>query len=124
MNNIYLIGNLTKDPEKIEKDGKVKTFFTLAVDRKYTDQAGNKVTSFYTVWTYGKLAENCAAYLAKGSKAAVTGEHFASLYEKRDGGTGLSNNVYADTVEFLTKKEEKKTDDFSDINMPDLPWEA
>lgn len=122
MNKLYIIGNLTKNPESYERE-KLSVKFTVAVNRRFKVN-GNTVTDFWDVWASGKLAEICKQYLSKGSKVCVIGEAQPKVYEKKDGTKGFSLNVSADEVEFLSSKSEVKADDFQDINSPDLPWEV
>ena len=63
MNHVVLIGRLTRDPElRYTSKGTAVTTFTLAVDRQFTNQDGEKEADFIPVVTWGKVAENCADY--------------------------------------------------------------
>ena len=66
MNKIFLIGRLTKDPElRYTPSGAAVCSFTLAVDRRFTSQSGEKEADFIHVVVRNKAAENCAKYLSK-----------------------------------------------------------
>ena len=107
LNRIVLIGRLTKDPElRFTQSGKAVCSFTLAVDRPYTNQDGNKETDFINIVVWNKLGENCAQYLAKGKLAAVDGRLQIRSYEGNDGQRRYVTEVIADNVRFLTPKSE------------------
>jgi len=98
MNKIFIVGNLTRDPERIQFDsGKVKATFTVAVNRLHDREKAD----YFTVVTWNALAENCCKYLAQGKKCAVAGSHEARSYEK-DGAERTVWEVNADSVEFLS----------------------
>ena len=73
MNYTIIIGNLVKEPEKVEKATKTMCKMVVAVNEKYTDSNGERITNFFNVIVWGNLAENCLNYLKKGSKVAITG---------------------------------------------------
>ena len=105
MNKILLIGNLTKDPESGSTQGGVNfTRFTIAVNRPFTNSAGERVADYFDVITWRQLAERCAKYLFKGSKVGINGSVQRRQYEDRDGIKRMSFDVVADEVEFLTPK--------------------
>lgn len=124
MNRITLIGNLTADPNKsATQSGISVTSFTIAVNRKGTG------VDYFRINAWRNLADNCAKYLSKGRKVAVTGELHARQYQAKDGNTRLSLEVQADEVEFLQlmspveeKPKEKPVDEWEDISTNDLPW--
>jgi len=109
MNNVILIGRLTRDPELryIPVTGNPVARFTLAVDRglsrekKQEMEAKNQPTAdFINIVVWGKAAENCANYLAKGRLVAVQGRIQTSSCEK-DGARRYTTEVVANQVEFL-----------------------
>ena len=98
MNKWIGIGRLTRDPElRRTGTGKAVASFTVAVDDGYGD---NKTTDFIDIVTWEKTAENCAKYLTKGAKVAVTGKLKKRSYEK-DGRTVWVSEIKANEVEFL-----------------------
>lgn len=102
MNSVVLIGRLTKDPEIRYTAGTqmcVATF-TLAIDRP-VKTGGEKQTDFPRVTVFGKQAENCEKYLAKGRLCGVQGRLQTGSYQKNDGSTVYTTDVVADRVEFL-----------------------
>ena len=104
MNKITLIGNLTRDPElRSTPNGVTVCSFTIAVNRRFAQQGGERQTDFFRINAWRQLGETCARYLAKGRKVAVVGEIQPRLYES-NGKTNLSLDVQADEIEFLTPK--------------------
>ena len=110
MNKVFLIGNLTRDPETKTTSGGISLCeFTIAVNRRRSSSAaaGQPEADFIRVTAWRQLGENCARYLAKGRKVAVTGSVSASAYiSKTDGQPRAQLEVQADDVEFLTPKGE------------------
>ena len=105
MNKITLIGNLTHDPEtRSTPSGVTVCSFTIAVNRRFASQDGQKQTDFFRINAWRQLGDTCARYLAKGRKVAVIGELQARTYEAKDGTTRMSLDVSADEVEFLTPR--------------------
>ena len=139
MNKITLIGNLTHDPEvRSTPSGVTVCTFTIAVNRRFANQGGERQTDFFRINAWRQLGDTCARYLAKGRKVAVVGELPARMYEAKDGTTRMSLDVSADEVEFLTPKAaddngsgysaprpQASAQDlagFTDINSDDLPF--
>ena len=103
MNSVILIGRLTKDPEMKYTTGQNQmavTTFTLAIDRP-ARQGQEKQTDFIRITTFGRMAENCDRYLAKGRRAAVQGRIQTGSYTNKDGQTVYTTDVVAGNVEFL-----------------------
>lgn len=124
MNNATLIGNLVRDPElRTTKDGIPVCAFTIAVNR-----GRDKGADFFRVTTWRGLAENCAKYLAKGSKVGVVGAVSLNTYDGRDGKTHASIEINATEVEFLTPRSERSDADDSGLTYTpvdpdsDLPF--
>lgn len=102
LNRIILIGRLTRDPElRYTPAGVAVTQFTLAVDRNFTGQNGEKEADFIPVVTWRQLAETCANYLRKGRLAAVEGRIQVRNYENNEGKRVYVTEVIADNVRFL-----------------------
>jgi single-strand DNA-binding protein len=103
MNKILLIGRLGADPELTYSDkGNAKARLSLATSEHFTDRDGNKKesTQWHRVIVWGKQAEACGRYLAKGRQVAVEGRVEYRSYEK-DGQTRYVTEVNAVHVEFL-----------------------
>lgn len=106
MNNIQLIGRLTKDPEfKYTPGGKAVVNFTLAVNRPFKNQSGENEADFILIQAWNKTAENIANFLKKGSQAAITGRLSTRNYENDAGQRVYVTEVVADFVQFLDTRQ-------------------
>jgi len=102
MNSVALIGRLTRDPEvryTAETQMAIASF-TIAIDR-FQGAGKEKQTDFPKVTVFGKQAENCEKYLAKGRLVGVSGRLQTGSYKNKDGATVYTTEVVADRVEFL-----------------------
>jgi len=109
MNKITIIGNLTKAPElRSTQDGTPVCGFTVAVNRPKTKNNPEPGADFFNVNAWRGLGENCAKFLDKGRKVAVTGRISLRTWEK-DGKHGASLEVLAEDVEFLSSRAEAAT---------------
>ena len=107
MNKVILIGNLAKDPEGSVVNGDVSLCkFSLAVQRNFKDKDGNSVADFINIVAWRGLADNCLKFLSKGKKAAVSGEIQNRSYEDKDGNKRFTYDIIADSVEFLSQKQD------------------
>ena len=109
MNKLFIVGNLTRDPElRSTPAGDSVCDFTVAVNRRARRDTQNAQpeADFFRVTAWRQLGENCAKYLAKGRKVAVTGSVRVRTYQANDGTTRASLDVQADDVEFLTPRGE------------------
>ena len=105
MNKIILCGRLTRDPEvRYTSTGKVVTQFTLAVDRPFTNQDGQREADFINIVVWGKIAELCGNSLSKGHKALVDGRLQLRSYDAKDGSKRYVTEVVANNVEFIERK--------------------
>ena len=103
-NRIILIGRLTRDPElRYVPSGAPVASFTLAVDRPFRDQQGNRETDFIDVVAWRKLAEQVSQYMSKGRMVAVEGRLQIRSYETQDGQKRKVAEVVADGVRFLDR---------------------
>lgn len=125
MNKIFLIGRLTKDPElRYTPSGAAVCSFTLAVDRRFISQSGEREADFIPVVVWNKAAENCAKYLAKGRQTAVEGRLQIRSFEGSDGQRRWATEVVADNVEFLSSGQkqggQQQAGRSSDLEYDDL----
>lgn len=81
-NHVVMIGRLTRDPELKAVQEYQKASFTLAVDRSYAKDDGEKETDFFQVVSWGKLAEICQNYVKKGRLVLVEGRLQVRNYDK------------------------------------------
>lgn len=135
LNQVVLIGRLTRDPELryTPGNGVPVASFTLAVDRPFTNQQGEREADFINIVTWRKQAENCANYLKKGSLAAVAGRLQIRSYEDSQGIKRKAAEVVADNVRFLDRGrssdqgqdesfENRPEADDIDISGDDVPF--
>ena len=127
MNKVFLIGNLSKDPElRTTNSGKSVCTFSIAVNRR-KDKDGNSTADFFSIVAWRQLAELCGKYLAKGRKVSVVGELQNRSYEANDGTKQHVTEIVANEIEFLTPKGESKeqanfAEGFTEIDGSDLPF--
>ena len=105
MNKVILIGRLTRDPEmRTVGNGAVTTSFSIAVQRPFTNQNGEREADFINIVAWRKQAENIAKYCFKGSQVAVEGRIQTRNYDDKDGKKVYVTEVVADNVTFLGSK--------------------
>jgi single-strand DNA-binding protein len=105
LNRIILIGRLTRDPElRYVPSGHPVASFTLAVDRPFANQQGERETDFIDIVAWRKLAEQVSQHLSKGRLVAVEGRLQIRSYETQDGQKRRVAEVVADGVRFLDRK--------------------
>ncbi|MBO5327585.1 MAG: single-stranded DNA-binding protein [Clostridia bacterium] len=105
MNKVFLIGNLTRDPELTETSSGVAICrFAIAVNRNYSGPDGERKTDFFNVTAWRGLGENVARYAKKGNKVAVVGSIELRNYEDSTGAKRTAVDIVAQDVEFLTPK--------------------
>ena len=126
MNKVFLIGNLTRDPEVTTTNSGIPVCrFAIAVNRTYSSSDGTREVDFFNITVWRGQAENCGKYLKKGSKVAVIGSLQNRSYEDKDGIKRNVTDIVASEVEFLTNKS-ASNDDFSDSaeEAPSRPAKA
>jgi len=113
MNKVFLLGRLGKDPElKRSQSGTAFCNFSIATtERKKEGDAWVEYTEWHSITTFGKIAENCAQYLKKGSQVAIEGSIRTRKWENKDGETRYSTEIVGSTVEFVANKNAIKEDD-------------
>lgn len=135
MNRVELIGRLTADPELrfTPSTGKAVTKFTLAIDRQMSREqkeqakaANRPTTDFIRVIAWGKTAENCANYLAKGRLISVEGSIVTGSYTTQTGEKRYTTEVAASNVQFLERAKDNGPsdnfnygEDFMPVDIPD-----
>lgn len=106
INRVVMVGRLTKDPElKYTPSGIAVTRFTLAVNRNFTNQQGQREADFVNCVTWRKQAENVVNYLRKGSLAGVDGRIQTGSFDGKDGNRVFTTEVVAESVQFLEPKK-------------------
>lgn len=123
MNKVILIGRLAVDPElRFTASGKAVATFRIAVNRPFSKE---NEADFFNVVVWGRIAENCANYLAKGRLVAVDGRLQSRTYETQAGERRYVTEVVGNQVEFLewgdknktTQAQPKKEDDYSSVDI-------
>jgi single-strand DNA-binding protein len=105
MNKVVLIGRLTRDPElRYTGNNTPVASFTLAVNRNFSNQQGEREADFINVVVWRKQAENVKNYLSQGSQAAVEGRIQTRSYDDQNGQKRYVTEIVADNVEFLGSK--------------------
>lgn len=118
MNKIFLIGNLTRDPESsTTNSGIAMCRFSIAVNRPFANADGVRETDFFNITAWRSLAERCSKFVKKGNKVAITGTVQIRNYES-NGERRTAIDVIADDVEFLTPKSEAGAPLFEDTGAP------
>lgn len=105
MNKVVLIGRLTRDPELRYTGSNIPVAtFSLAVNRNFSNAAGEREADFINVVVWRKQAENVKNYLNQGSQVAIDGRIQTRSYDDQDGKKRYVTEVVADNVEFLGTK--------------------
>ena len=116
MNNVVLIGRLTKEPEVRYKDDLAIARFNLAVNRMPSKKGEDRGADFIGIIAFGRSAENCEKFLKKGSQIAIQGRIQSGTYTKKDGETAYRTDVIADRIKFLDTKTKVVKED---LDAPD-----
>lgn len=132
MNKVVLIGRLTKDPEqRTTGNGVAVTTFTVAVDRKYKNQDGERQADFINCVAWRSTAEFVAKWFYKGSKIGLSGSLQTRTYDDANGQRKYVTEVVADDVEFVEGKrqaeqeapaDEITEEDLQPIDDEELPF--
>lgn len=105
MNRVILVGRLTKDPElRYTPNGVAVATFTLAVNRLFANESGNRQADFINCVVWRRPAENVANFLKKGNLAGVDGRIKTRNYEDQHGRRIYVTEVLAESVQFLEPK--------------------
>lgn len=110
MNKVLLIGRLTANPElRYTTSNNAVTTFSIAVDRNFKNENGNKETDFINIVAWNKKAELIHEYVQKGDRVGIGGRLQVRKYQNERGENRYVTEVVADEVEFLnSKKPEEK----------------
>ena len=111
LNKIFIMGRLTRDPElRRTQSGTAVTSFTLAVDRDFKSQSGEKETDFIDVVAWRSTAEFAAKYFTKGRMAIVEGRLQIRPWTDKEGNSRRSAEVVADNIYFGDSKRDSGGD--------------
>ncbi|VEU80217.1 single-stranded DNA-binding protein [Haploplasma axanthum] len=119
INNVVLVGRLTKDPElKVTQSNTPFVNFTVAVNRTFTDQTGERQADFINCIVWRKQAENLARYMRQGSLVGIQGRIQTRTFEGEQG-TRYITEVVCDSIQFLETKgsqSDNNTNNNNDVN--------
>lgn len=109
MNKVILIGRLTRNPElRYTGSNTPVATFSLAVNRPFTNQNGEREADFINCVVWRKLAETAKNYLSKGSQVAVEGRIQTRKYQNDKGENKYITEILVENVEFLESKSKRK----------------
>ena len=109
MNRAMLVGRLTRDPELRYTSSNIPVAtFTVAINRTFTNQSGEREADFINVVVWRKQAENVKNYVSQGSLVGVEGRIQSRSYDAKDGTKRYVTEVVADSVQFLETKSQSK----------------
>ena len=114
LNKCMIIGNLGRDPEmRYTPSGQAVTQFTVAVNRNYKDQQGERQeeTEWFRVVAWGQQAEFAAEYLRKGAKVFVEGRIQTRQWEGQDGQKRYTTELVANTIQNLERRNRDEAGD-------------
>lgn len=119
LNNVVLIGRITRDVE-VKKGASDGCFapFTVAVNRPFSNQNGDKEVDFINCITFNKLAENLGKYCSKGTLVSVVGRLQTRSYTAQDGSNRIATEVIADKIIFLESKPKEDNIEPTPYDMP------
>ena len=114
MNNVTLIGRLTRDPElRYIQSGTAVCRFSIAVDKQLSREKRQEMESknqptadFINIVVWGKMAESCARFTAKGKRVGITGRIQTGSYMNQENKRVYTTDVVASNVEFLDWKDQ------------------
>lgn len=122
MNKVFLIGRLTRDPELRYTGANIPVAtFSIAINRNYTGQNGEREVDYINIVVWRKLAENVKNYMRKGSQVAIDGSIRTRSYEDQNGQRRYVTEVVADNVQFLDTKS-SQSQNVSSGEVTDSPY--
>jgi single-strand DNA-binding protein len=120
MNKVFFIGNLTRNPELTETASGVPVcHFSIAVNRNYSSQDGERQTDFFNCTAWRAMAESIARFTKKGKKVCVVGSIQLRNYEDNQGVKRTAVDIIAQDVEFLSPRDNE--DSFDDVSEAPRP---
>lgn len=119
INSVVLVGRLTKDPELRYTTSQVATAsFTLAVNRNYKNQAGEREADFINCVMWRQSAENLASWCRKGQLIGVTGRIQTRHYDNQQGQRVYVTEVMAESFQVLENRDKKSNQESMDSQLP------
>ena len=124
MNKVFLIGRLTRDPElRYTGNNTPVATFSLAVNRNFSNQQGEREADFINIVVWRKQAENVKNYLSQGSQVAIDGRIQTRSYDDKDGQKRYVTEVVAENVEFLGSKNSSNNSSNGSHNEEPTPYD-
>ncbi len=117
MNKIIIIGNLGRDPEmRYSTSGNPMTSFSIASNHRYTTAAGERreETEWFNCTAFGRLADTCNQYLARGQQVYIEGRLRSRQYDRRDGTPGFSLDVTVTDMQMLGRRDDQPDGGYGD----------
>ncbi|MCD8508584.1 MAG: single-stranded DNA-binding protein [Bacillus sp. (in: Bacteria)] len=119
INKVVLVGRLTKDPElRYTANGIAVSSFTLAVNRPFANQQGNREADFIACIAWRKQAENIANFMKKGNLVGVDGRMQSRNYVNNEGQKVFVTEVVADSIQFLEPRKSRVSAGVFPENVP------
>ena len=115
VNKVILIGNLTRDPQKIDtSSGSTMVSLSIATnDRRKNGDTWEDVPEYHSVILFGNQADNALTYLAKGRKVYIEGKLQTREYQDKDGSKRRKTDIIAQSVQYIGSKSEQSTTEYS-----------
>ena len=111
MNKVFLVGRLTRDPDlRYGANNNAVMRTSIAVDRQFTNQNGEREADFISIVAFGNRAETMKKYLMKGSQIAISGRIQTGSYDDKDGKRIYTTDVIIDEFQFLDSKGSRQND--------------
>jgi single-strand DNA-binding protein len=120
-NSVNIMGNLGADPEvRYTQSGTAVCNMRIATNERWTDKEGQKQerTEWHRVVVWGKSAENCGKYLAKGRLVDITGKLQTRQWDDRDGNKRYTTEIVANNVTFLGTGKQQSQNRETEAQLP------
>lgn len=108
MNKVDLLGRMCADLELKEAGENKYTRFSLAVNRRYTNEEGERDADFISCVAWNKTAENLVKFFKKGNQIALTGRIQTGSYDREDGSKAYTTDVIVEEFDFVDKKGDER----------------
>lgn len=118
INNIVIVGRLTKDPKIYEKEGNKLATMCVAITRNYRDKDQNTICDFLYCKAVDKIANNIELYLTKGSLVGITGQMQSRKYEK-EGQMHYVSELFIETIKFMSPRNKDEVSEFHETSPID-----
>lgn len=119
MNKVFLVGRLTRDFDvRYGANNNAVARSSLAVDRQFTNQNGEREADFINIVAFGNRAETMKKYLVKGSQIAISGRIQTGSYDGTDGKKVYTTDVVVDEFQFLDSKSSREANSSTTTSAP------